>query len=646
MRRLINNIILTFVFLTILTLLPSYSAGFTLDYSIGFNGRFKLNSWTPLSVLLENSGRIASGTLEVIVTSGSEYQGDVYRTVYRTDVDLPQKSARRYAFTIKVKSYTHELIIRLRQNGETLYSRSINLRSRFTDKNFALVADNYVVPDILAVMPARLYPANVRPKFLPETWYGYNSVKLIIMRPDTIRQLRTEQYLALTQWLENGGHLVVGSGLNYGSLGDKRLQDILPIQVAGHQQFTELKSLGKFCSRELTAAKPFLVLNARIDESEILAEENGTPIVARRHIGIGSIIFLSVDPHSPPFSRWEGRRIFWDKILSLQTGNDGPRNQLDDQQILDSMFAGLPIKFPGFGPVVAFVGAYLIVLLLLLKKLKPSGRSRWRYCLILLFVILVFTTIAYRGLYAPGLKQKIAYNSFCQLDISKPQAPAVARYFIGLYSLINSEYTLDFGPFSYPVSHILSRRSSAKVPDPYILQNKNGRQQIIGSIKRWQHNFYRLNLHMDPLLAGYARHEAHLVKLKVNSSLPGNLTDCLLYYRKRFVWVEDVPAGSSHTIKLNWARLKKMEGFNEQEMKSILRRFDGDGADAYLRNTQIKVTPELLFEVYNQFKSKPDSMVLVGWVSADLIRPEFNRIRPPGGGITMIKWEIPVEVVL
>ena len=113
MRRLFKNIIITFVLIIICIALPSYSAGFSLDYSIGFNGHFQLNNWTPLSVVLDNRGRATSGNLEVIVTSGSEYQGDVYRTIYTTEVDLPQNSKKRYAFTILIKSFTHELIIRL-----------------------------------------------------------------------------------------------------------------------------------------------------------------------------------------------------------------------------------------------------------------------------------------------------------------------------------------------------------------------------------------------------------------------------------------------------------------------------------------------------------------------------------------------------
>jgi hypothetical protein len=626
--------------------LPSYSAGFSLDYSIGFNGHFQLNNWTPLSVVLDNRGRATSGNLEVIVTSGSEYQGDVYRTIYTTEVDLPQNSKKRYAFTIIIKSFAHELLIRLRQDDDIVFSKSINLRSQFTEKNFAVVADNFVAPDILSVLPNHLYPATVRPKFLPETWYGYDSVKLLILRADTIRQLRDRQFQALTRWLKQGGYLVVGIGLNYGSLGDKRLQDILPIRVAGHQQLFELKSLGQFCSRELTGIEPFLVLNARIDDAKILLKENDIPIITRKNLGSGQILFLSFDFNTPPFSRWDGRRMFWNKILSLQPKIDRPMIDVDDQQIVNSMLDGIPLKFPDFRSVVIFVGAYLIFLWFLLKKIKKPGQGRWQYSIYLILMIILFTFIGYWGLNYPNLKQKFTYNSFCQIDVADPSTPASASYFIGLYSLIKLEYGLNFGSYSYPVSHILSEKSHTRIPNPYVLQKKDSGQHIIGSIQRWSHNFYKLKLHLTSPLAGYARRDKSFMTLMVENKSPHNLVDCLIYYKKRFLWVEDILAGNRQTIKFNLTKLKKKEIFSEHEAETIIRRFDGNGSASYLRKTQRYLTSDLLLKIHNKYKSKPDTMILVGWMQAGLIQPEFNQTNPPGAGITMINWELPVEITL
>ncbi len=299
------------------------------------------------------------------------------------------------------------------------------------------MADNFVAPDILSVLPDHLYPVNVRPKSLPETWYGYDSVKLLILQADTIRQLRDRQFQALSRWLKQGGYLVVGTGLNYGSLGDKRLQEILPLRIAGHQQLSELKSLGPFCGRELTGNEPFLVLNTRIDDSKILLKENDIPIITRKNLEFGQTIFLSFDFNTPPFSRWDGRRMFWNKILSLQPKIDRPMIEVDDQQIVNSMLAGIPLEFPDYKSVVIFVAAYLIFLWFLLKKIKKPGKGRWQFSLYFVLMIALFTSIGYWGFYLPNLKQKFSYNSFYQIDIADPNAPATAKYLIGLYSLKN-----------------------------------------------------------------------------------------------------------------------------------------------------------------------------------------------------------------
>jgi hypothetical protein len=646
MGRIFENIIIAIVLVNICTVIPSFSAGFSMDYSVGLNGHFQLNSWTPLSVVLDNPGRSTIGKLEVIVTSGSEYQGDVYRTKYTTEVDLPQNSKKRYTFTILLKSFTHDLIIRLRQEDDLIFSRSIDLRPHFTEKRFAVVADNYVAPDILSVLPDHLYPVNVRPKSLPETWYGYDSVKLLILHADTIRQLRDRQYQALIRWLKQGGYLIVGTGLNYGALGDRRLQDILPLRIAGQQQLSEMKSLGQFCGRELTGNEPFLVLNARIDNSKILVKENDTPIITRKKLESGQIIFLSFDFNAPPFSRWDGRQMFWNKILSLVPKIDRPMIEVDDQQIVNAMSAGIPLKFPEYRSVVIFVAAYLICLWFLLKRIKKPGKGRWQFSLYLTLMIAVFTAIGYWGFYLPNLKQKFSYNSFYQIDIANPNAPATATYFIGLYSLKNLDYELNFGPYTSPVSPIIPEKSDTRIPNPYVFQQMDSGQQIIGSIQRWSHSFFKLKLHVPSPLAGHALRDKSVMTLMVENRLPYKLVDCLIYYRKRFLFVEDILAGNRQKMKVNLIKLKKKEDFGEHQIDSLIRRFDGNGSDTYLRNTQRYLTPELLLEIHDKYKAKSDSMILIGWVQAGLIQPQFIPAHPPGAGITMINWELPVEMAI
>ena len=646
MRGLLKSIVIVFVLILPGIALPSDSAGLWLDYSIGFNGHFQLNSWTPVNVVLDNRGRAINANLEVIVTSGSEYEGNIFRTIYSADVDLPPNSKKRYAFTIHIKSFTHELGIRLRQNDTILLDKSINLRSHYTEKNFAVVADVFIAPDILSVLPNYLFATDIRPGHLPETWHGYNSVKLLILRADTIRQLRDQQFEALSQWIEQGGFLVVGTGLNYGALSDKRLQSILPNRVDGHRQIFELKSLGEFCDHELSGNQPFLVLNTSIKDSNVLVKEKDIPVITQKNSGRGQIIFLSFDIYRPPFSRWDGREMFWAKILSLQPKSDRPLIKIDDQQILDAMLAGIPLKLPQLKSIVIFVGLYLTLLWFLLKMVKKSTEGRWQYIVCIGVLIVLFFSISNWGLNMPKSKQTFTSNSFCQLDITDPAAPAAATYFIGLYSLIKTTYALSFGSTIFPAAPIISERSSAKIPNPYALQKKDGGQRITGSLPRWSHSFYKLNLNLPSPLAGSARRDTSFMTLLVENKTIHRLVDCLIYYRKRVVFVEDILANNRQTIKLNLANLKKKEIFGEHEIPAIVRRFEGHGSATYLRETQQLLVSDLLHQIHHKNKNRPDSLILVGWMQNSLIQPKINPSNPSGAGLTIINWELPVETSL
>jgi hypothetical protein len=638
-----KNIFLAVALMVVWLPASAAAAAFSLDYSIGFNGHFQLDHWLPLSVVVENRGRAVRGTLEVIVTSGSEYAGDVYRTVYASDADLPSDSVKRYQFTVMIRSFTHDLIIRLRQTNKIIYSKSVNLRSHFTEKRLAIVVGDFVSPDILSVLPDQLHPVNVRPKFLPETWYGYDSVRLLIMEADSIRQLSEVQFQALRRWLRQGGYLVMGSDLNYGSLTEKRIQDILPIKVNGYQRFFDLKSLEHFCSLPLRSVEPFLILNARIDDSNIVLKENDTPIITRKEVGYGRIVFLSFNVNTPPFSRWEGRSMFWDKILLLGTEPAGPELELDEQKILDAMLAGMPLKFPGFKAGVIFIGVYLIFLRVLLKKIEKPGRGRWRYGLGLLAMIIIFSGIGYRSFYYPDLRPNLTYNTFCQLEISGADVPASLNYIIGLYALQPSAYALNFGSGAYPVRHILSKRSQTGVPDPYVLQTNGGVLQITGSLDRWSHNFYRLQLDVDSPLTGYARQDKSFLTLTVENKLPHNLVDCLVYYRRRFIFVDDILANTTQVLTLSVAQLKETEIFNDQEVENIMRHLDGRSAASFLRSAQKNLMENLLYKIHETYQARDDRMILIGWMPAGLVRPEFVAFDPPGTGLTMVSWQLPVE---
>ncbi len=100
-------------------------------------------------------------------------------------------------------------------------------------KALAVVVDDKTTPDFLSVLPDDLFAVNVRPRFLPETWYGYDGVELLIMNVERIQSLRDRQFQALQEWIKRGGALVTAGGVNCGAFSDRRTAGLLRFEDQG-----------------------------------------------------------------------------------------------------------------------------------------------------------------------------------------------------------------------------------------------------------------------------------------------------------------------------------------------------------------------------------------------------------------------------
>ena len=617
-----------------------------MEYSIGFNDQFKLNTWTPITVTLENRGRPVSGRLEIVVTSGSEYQQDVYASSYAQDIELPTNSKKIYTFTVLIKTATHNLLLKLSRQENTLISKSVNLRRYYTEKSLAVVADQFVAPDILSALPESLHPVNMPPKFLPATWYGYDGVKLLVMKADTIKGLRPGQYRALNSWVKQGGFLLTSGGLNYGALFDKRVQNLLSMRVEGLKQLSEISSLRQFCSRPLVGIKPFLVLNVRLDDASILVKEDDIPIIAVKQYAQGKIVFVSFDYNAPPFSRWDGRTLFWSKILMLQPSAARGGIDVDDQKVIDSMSAAIPVRFAGFKFAIVFVIAYLVCLRFCLKRIREPGKTRWKYSLALLGTIIFFTAAGFLGFFYPAHRQALTYNSFGYLNLSEQMPAGSLKFIVGIYSIKNAAFQLDFGQRSNPITPILSERSRRKIPVLYVMHEKNGSQQIEGTLSRWTHSFYKMESNLMAQIEGHAKQDNQRLTVKVDNKMSHRLTNCLVYFKKRFVFVEDIPAQKRLTINLELSDLKKTEIFNIHGTNRIIDGLIKKDASNYLKASQEIITEDALPKIHARYKSAPDRLVILGWIQAGMTPPGFKQNQLKGQNLTLISWELPVELAL
>ena len=228
--------------------------------------------------------------------------------------------------------------------------------------------------------------------------------------------------------------------------------------------------------------------------------------------------------------------------------------------------------------------------------------------------------------------------------MSGRNTPASVRYILGLYALKKSPYRVGFGSFSYPVTHVLSKRLKKKIPNPYVLHENYNRLQIAGSLDEWSHSFYMIKSIFDSPLEGHALRDSHHLTIKVENKLPHKIVDCLVYFKKRFLVIDDIPANKQQIIKLRLSELRKTEIFNDHEAEQIINRFDNKATPSYLKTSQKKLVKDVLLGIHAKYKTKRDRLFLIGWLQAGVIQPKFKQTHPLGENLTLVSWELTVEM--
>ncbi|MCS7168170.1 MAG: hypothetical protein RMI91_03430 [Gemmatales bacterium] len=177
------------------------------------------------------------------------------------------------------------------------------------------------------------------PQYLPERWFGYDSVQAIVLATGGsagepwLQALRDRPALAqaLRQWVQQGGHLVVSVAERANWLaqaGRFPLADMLPGDwPLGRQVYPELL-VG---IREVTATRhrePTALPTLRTDWAEFRKKPTATqrafaadplkPAVLVWPYGLGQVTLLTWDTNVGPFTRWSGRKEFWEWLLETE----------------------------------------------------------------------------------------------------------------------------------------------------------------------------------------------------------------------------------------------------------------------------------------------------------------------------------------
>jgi len=620
---------------------PVRAAGLGLDYTLGFDSRFRLGAWTPLTVVLENQGAPLRGVLEVVVTTGSEYYQNVHATTHAASVDLPAHTRKAYAFSLRIDAFSHPLIMRVKSGGRVVLRRSVNLRPHYVTEPLFLVLGERISPDLFGQLPAGGVPLAPLARLLPRTWYGFEGVGMILMEAAVLSALDQDQAAALAEWVRGGGFVVLCGGWRYEPLLGPQAQRLLPLTVSGLEQVASLKSLAAFAGRPWTQPGPAPVVRAAIQGAEPLAVEDGLPLILQKDLGYGRVIFLAFDPFAPSFSRWAGQARFWERVYGLKPpAGPGPM-PLPLAGLEKEMLAELPAGFPSFIWTALFLGVYVVLVGLLLHRIEHTRTRQRLLALGLPLAAAIFSLLCLGLLYARQADRGRSYSRFVHVMIPEDGRPARLEAVVGLYAVRPTFFRVHLARAGFPLRPLGAPLVADQARQDEVLSDEAGGQTLEARMPAWSHRFFYLRGVVDLDLKAEARLGDAGLEVAVDNPTGRAIRGVRLAYDGRLFDFGDVPAGRRLVRRLGQARLRLESGLDTADLK----RESESSASDYQERLRQRIERWAFEFILSSVKSRshPESVALYGWLDED---PLGLAVRPgdaSGSVVRLLEWRVPLK---
>ncbi len=380
---------------------------------IGLANHYKVGFWTPVEVTVAGGSQMLEVELQIVVPDGD----GTPTVVTQNGVRLQPGQKTRVRTYVKFGAPHAPVAVSLRTSPDA---------PPFAERTFAgdevpvaLPATDRLILEIGSPLDlgslARFNdegepdPATIafvdRPEELPDRWFGYDGVDLMILttcRSAIYRRMPAETVAAIHRWNQLEGRLVLSVGAHGDEiLGDGPLASLAPGRFARTIVLKRLAAIESFAGAtdrigRGEAGEPAVIQAAQLTDvrGRIEAYE-GTrpeelPLVVRRAEGFGELIFTAVDLDEAPLKQWVARPQFLAALLNRNSAGAGA--QASESQALgsrlgyDDLSGQLRLaldQFPDvrptpFGIVALLAIGYILLLFpldyLVARKLPRAGR--------------------------------------------------------------------------------------------------------------------------------------------------------------------------------------------------------------------------------------------------------------------------------
>ena len=605
-------ILLSFPVLAIAAAAEKDDDPFNVDFFCGWGGYYRPMEWTPVEIGISST---LTEPFAGIITVSAQQDGlntmNVnYEFVLTPDIPLHLPLVTKFAFTADKCS------VRLvdKERGRTQWSQDYELWGMETESRFITVVNENDL--LIGLVGSRkfgllrlskqskclshkgqgeVYVGDKLPRMVPWDWTGFVPLDLLILYDPDWNLFNRQQLNAITQWVTNGGKLLLIPGSNPLAAANPIAQ-LLPIELHDLKQITvPSEMLKKF---GLTGGEPETVtawsLVPKSDANFYKAETNdaGEYLYATGYAGFGRLGVLAFDPATMTDRQRENSASFWiyciKEVLeyadslpfgtaagglrsnqigrTIQSASDaenekgrpGNRNQYEIGSAHAANNAVMEFLYQGIRPLsIWWVILLLITLAVLLgpidyKLLKRMDRLplTWLTCA---FWIILFTVGAYYGVQALRAGD-MELRVISVLDGIKNSGYAWSTEYCGLFAPSSDNYQLEnlqgnqwWSGIAPTQESIWQQNTEVSGRRIYCFQHDGGNLPYSIPVNIWdvQCLLNESSLQKLPFDAEVQRHGDEIVVRIVNESESPILNGRVLLSNNRGITFDSVPAGES-----------------------------------------------------------------------------------------------------
>lgn len=291
--------------------------------SAGFGHRFKPGIWVPLQIGVDDV--LAASKFAATVPDGNGIPTTI-------EGPLLKVADGRYQGLVKIGRTSGTMNVELFDDSEEALAKQQfefgtgeTARAVGSTAPLALVVEpKSAIRDLVKSVELQLFDGTCEAVAiddaaeLPVHWLGYQSVETLYLSTSNLklaREISEQQIDAISQWVRQGGKLVIFGGVNGGALfnDSSPLSKLLPGDFESQEELSTGARLEWYASsRQPLLARGSTPLTATrlapADGSIAEPDQSALPVVVRQPSGFGQLIFCAVDLDSGPVAAWEARR--------------------------------------------------------------------------------------------------------------------------------------------------------------------------------------------------------------------------------------------------------------------------------------------------------------------------------------------------